>query len=89
MNKDDFAKTVLNAGTDNKELEEKVYKQKYVYVKTGCVIRKLELISITMFPYGEFTVGKFNDKKLRYEPRLTLNWTDYKKKWALTKEELL
>ena len=88
MTQDDFVKTILSSGADNKELEEKVSKQEYVYVKVGCVIRKLSLMNITIFPYGEFTVGNFNVKKLRYELRLKLKWTDYKKKWSLNKEDL-
>lgn len=87
MNKDEFVDMVLKGSRDNQELQNKVETQKYVYFKKGLKIKKATLISIQMFPYGEFEVGNWNGKT--HKDRTTLYWKDYGKTWALTKEELL
>ena len=84
MNENDFVKMVCKSSDANRELEDKVYKQKYVYVKMGSTIKRFNLVSIDMFPYGLFTVGYGKD----YKNRLQLKWEDYKKIWGLTKGEL-
>ena len=83
---DPFAKDNKLAES-NKELEDKLYKQHYCFVKIGCVIRKMELLGIYQIPYGSFEVGVWTEKK--FSPRLLLHWKEYKTKWALTKGELL
>ena len=70
----------------NKELESKLYKQSYCFVKIGCVIRKMRLLGIYQVPYGSFDVGIWTGEK--FSPRLTLRWKECKTKWGLTKEEL-
>ena len=81
MNKKEFTNMVLKDSQNNRKLQNKVETQKYVYIKKGLEIKKVELISIQVFPYGEFEVGNLKD-------RTTLYWKDYGKTWALTREEL-
>lgn len=87
MTKDEFIKMVCAGSDANRELESKVKKQDYVYIKCCLRIIKVNLMSIVVFPYGTFEVGNWNGKI--YKNRTTLNWEDYGKTWALTKEELL
>ena len=82
MTEKEFFDLVSSGSEKNKILENKVRKQGFVYYKKGKKIEKLSLMSITMFPYGDFTCGLWNGKQ--YVFVIVLKWEDYKKTWFLS-----
>ena len=87
MNKKEFVDLILKESIENKELENKVVQQDYVFVRKGLKKYKVNLIGIDVYPYGKFSVGNWNGRAFIHQEDLL--WKDYGKTWALTKEELL